>query len=178
MGQQIEVFTDHKNLVYKTFNTERVMRWRLIIEEFGPKLTYIKGANNVVADALSRMRLSEADFSPEAFAADDVAQDFPSEFPLSYRQLAHEQQGDAKLQKRLKTESNKYVTKTFRHSDKSYELVTRDDKIVIPKSLERKATEWYHTHLLHPGEKRLELTLRQHFTFIGLGPMTSRVCKA
>ena len=37
LGQQIEVFTDHKNLVYKTFNTERVMRWRLIIEECGPK---------------------------------------------------------------------------------------------------------------------------------------------
>ena len=50
LGHEIEVFTDHQNLVYKTFNTERVMRWRLLIEEFGPKLTYIKGASNVVAD--------------------------------------------------------------------------------------------------------------------------------
>jgi RNase H-like domain found in reverse transcriptase len=56
LGQQIEVFIDHKNLVYKTFNTEHVMRWRLIIQEFGPKFTYIKGASNIVADALSRMR--------------------------------------------------------------------------------------------------------------------------
>ena len=63
LGQQMEVFTNHKNLVYKTFNTERVMRWRLIIEECGPKLTYIKGENNIVADALSRMRLTENDFS-------------------------------------------------------------------------------------------------------------------
>ena len=29
-----------------------------------------------------------------------------------------------------------------------------------------------------PGNKRLELTLRQHFTFIGLGPLVTRVCKA
>ena len=43
LGQKIEVFTDHQNLTYKNFNTERVMRWRLILEEFNPKLSYIKG---------------------------------------------------------------------------------------------------------------------------------------
>ena len=43
LGHQIMVYTDHKNLTYKTFNTERVMRWRLILEEFGPELKYIKG---------------------------------------------------------------------------------------------------------------------------------------
>ena len=42
---KIVVHTDHKNLVYKTFNTERVMRWRLLIEAFGPD---IKGELNVV----------------------------------------------------------------------------------------------------------------------------------
>jgi len=47
LGQQIEMFTDHKNLVYKHFNTKRVMRWRLLLEEFGPKLTYVKGTNNI-----------------------------------------------------------------------------------------------------------------------------------
>ena len=48
LGHEIEVFTDHKHLTYKEFNTERVMHWRLLVEEFGPKLTYIKGVNNVV----------------------------------------------------------------------------------------------------------------------------------
>ena len=28
------------------------MRWRLILEKFGPELKYIKGENNVVADTL------------------------------------------------------------------------------------------------------------------------------
>jgi len=36
LGQQIKVFNDHKNLVYKHFNTEPVMHWRLLLEEFGP----------------------------------------------------------------------------------------------------------------------------------------------
>ena len=78
LGHEIVVYTDHKNLVYKHFNTERVMRWRLLLEEFGPKLVYIKGEDNIVADALSRMRMTEEDFSPEVFALD------PSEFPKRY----------------------------------------------------------------------------------------------
>jgi len=39
LGQQIEVFTDHKSPVCKRFNVERVVRWRLLLEEFGPELT-------------------------------------------------------------------------------------------------------------------------------------------
>jgi hypothetical protein len=55
LGQKLVVHTDHKNLTCKNFNTERVMRWRLILEEYGPELRYIKGENNIVADALSRL---------------------------------------------------------------------------------------------------------------------------
>ena len=67
LGYPVKVYTDHKNLVYKNFNTERVMRWRLILEEFDPELVYIKGEHNIVADALSRLRLSDDDFSLESF---------------------------------------------------------------------------------------------------------------
>ena len=42
-GYQITVYTDHKNLTYKRFNTEHVMIWRLIPEDFGPELKYIQG---------------------------------------------------------------------------------------------------------------------------------------
>ena len=38
LGHQITVYTDHKNLTYKGFNTERVMRWRLTLKSFGPEL--------------------------------------------------------------------------------------------------------------------------------------------
>ena len=31
------------------------MRWRLLLEEYGPEIEYTKGPKNVVADALSRL---------------------------------------------------------------------------------------------------------------------------
>ena len=52
LGQQIIVHTDHKNLTHGTFTCDRVMRWRLFIEEYSPDIRFIEGNNNVVADAL------------------------------------------------------------------------------------------------------------------------------
>jgi hypothetical protein len=36
-------------------SSDRVQRWRLLLEEYGPKILYIKGEHNTVADALSRL---------------------------------------------------------------------------------------------------------------------------
>ena len=35
--------------------SQRVMRWRLLLEEYGPEIEYIKCPKNVVADALSKL---------------------------------------------------------------------------------------------------------------------------
>jgi hypothetical protein len=177
LGHEIEVFTDHKNLTHKQFNTERVMRWRLLIEEFGPKLTHIKGDHNVVADYLSRMDMTPQEFSVDAFAA-DPATDFPREYPLSYAEMQHEQAEDKALQKLIKDKPAAFGQQTFRHSDKEYLLFTRKDKIILPKSLQLKATEWYHLYLLHPGETRMELTMGQHHCFKGMRNTIVRVCRA
>ena len=173
LGHEIEVHTDHKNLVYKTFNTERVMRWRLIIEEFGPKLLYIKGENNVVADALSRLALKEEEFSLDAFAfsAKDV-----KGFPLTYKYIYEAQQADAELLRTSK-ESTTFKTDTYTHSDKEYNLITENGKIYVPEALRIPATEWYHSFLLHPGETRMELTMGAHFHWRGMRETIQQVCK-
>ena len=40
------------------FNTNRVLRWRLIHEEYSPDIEYIKGEIKIVADAISRIPLN------------------------------------------------------------------------------------------------------------------------
>jgi hypothetical protein len=56
-GQRLKVFTDHKNLIRDALglSSDRVYRWRLILEEYGPEIVYIKGVDNTVADAISRL---------------------------------------------------------------------------------------------------------------------------
>ena len=55
-GYPIDVWSDHKNLVYAATLSEsqRVMRWRLILKEFGPNIQHVPEIENIGrADMLS-----------------------------------------------------------------------------------------------------------------------------
>ncbi len=56
-GQSIKVFTDHASLIRDALGMtlDHVYQWRLLLEEYGPKIVYIKGIHNTVADAISRL---------------------------------------------------------------------------------------------------------------------------
>ena len=45
LGQRIIIYTDHINLTYAntTYSSDRILRQRLIIEEYGAELRYVKG---------------------------------------------------------------------------------------------------------------------------------------
>ncbi len=54
-GKDIMVYTDHKNLKKEGLGTssDRVYQWALLLEEFTPRIEYIKGTNSLVADVIS-----------------------------------------------------------------------------------------------------------------------------
>jgi hypothetical protein len=56
-GKNIKVFTDHANLMSDALGLtlDQVYRWRLLLEEYGPKIVYIKSIHNTMADAVSQL---------------------------------------------------------------------------------------------------------------------------
>ena len=169
LGQQIIIHTDHENLTYKQLNSDRVLRWRLYIEEYGPEIRYIKGEHNIVADALSRLDKIEDNVpatSPEAYYS--LFEDFGiqdkdlTSNPLTYSQLDKAQQADSEIKKILAMDKTLYHLKNFHGGGKSRMLVCYKDKIVVPKLIQKHVITWYHNILCHPGINRTEESIGQH----------------
>jgi transposase InsO family protein len=71
-GHPFTVHTDHRALLWLCGRKRpmgRLARWCMTLNQYAPSITYIRGKDNYVADALSR-----APFAPEK-TADDVARD-------------------------------------------------------------------------------------------------------
>mgnify|MGYP000620621369 CR=1 FL=1 len=179
LGFEIIVHTDHKNLTFKNFNTERVMRWRLILEEYGPTFQYVKGEKNIVADTLSRLNFNseteENQILEELYnlGQDDIKY---NSNPLTYINIAKNQQQDKELIQKVKNDSKNYHIKSFSGGRITRHLIVHNDKIVVPKNLETIVVQWYHNQLCHPGETRTEQTIRQHFTWKGLRESVHQIC--
>jgi hypothetical protein len=170
------------------------MRWRLVLKEYGPELHYIKGEDNIVADALSRLNLNEpkedahevfvfqhgyTQYSPEQMAECFAGNkdDMPTSYPLTYMQIHTEQQNDEALKDYIDKHLAAYCTEGFKHGTKSYDLYTKDVKIVIPQTLQKKAVKFHHELLMHPGKTRTELTMAQQVTWKGMHKTVIAICK-
>jgi hypothetical protein len=193
LGQKLIIHTDHMNILYGKLSNDRITRWRLLLEEYGPEYVHIKGIDNVVADALSRMNADSSDVnnqmneehyacmftyamvewpqegdyeSPDARDVTEMAVSYASEqdkinekFPMSPLLIAKEQKKDNKLMKSLEQGTKVYRTKKL----EGKELITYNDKIVVPEILRDRIISWYHHYLCHPGQLRMEATLRQNY---------------
>ena len=129
-----------------------------MIEEFEPDLIYLKGKDNVAADAMSRLpakNLSELNsndvitqkgesMSPEYVADHYGLEELPDgTFPLRYKVLDEYQKADKDLIKALKT--GKYTAKTFRGGGKELLLIVHEGRIIVPEVLRKYVIDWYHT---------------------------------
>eukprot|EP00804_Cyclotella_cryptica_P000753 CCRYP_001027-RA/>CCRYP_001027-RA protein AED:0.45 eAED:0.49 QI:0/0/0/1/1/1/2/0/253 len=169
---------------------DRVYRWRLLLEEYGPEIVYIKGIHNTVADAISRLDFgptkdvkenwmtftkcwcyytmqSEEDPSP-AQHSDLMNFVFANRskenaiYPLTVWEIAAAQQMDKMLDKLSLLEAYKPQLV------ENVQVLCKDGKLVIPQELQQQAVQWYHHYLQHPGTTRLKETLRAAMYWKGL----------
>ena len=140
------------------------MCWCLILEDFGPELKYIKGENNVLADDLYRLEISDNQEIlniSEIYGYDDV--DLTnSAYQIRYHDIYKAQKTDAKLNQNIVSHKD-YTLDTFCGGYQNHRLIFQNSKICLPTELQKKAVDWYHEMLYHPGETLTEHSLRQHF---------------
>jgi RNase H-like domain found in reverse transcriptase/Integrase zinc binding domain len=185
LGQCLKVDTDHKNLTYTNFDNEWVMRWHLKIEEYLPKLTYLKGQTNIVANALSRLELATPEISKEDmhdmhYLANNFGlkdNNLPEDaYPLQYKLIAKHQNQQKELFTKLCKQQDGFHLKSFCGGGKTQSLICRNEKNVLPKMLQCGVITWYNDILCHCGETRTEQMLRWQFWWPNLHNDVHKVC--
>jgi hypothetical protein len=147
---------------FSNFTTDCVTQWQLIVEEYGPKIVYLPGKCNIIADALSRQpKLNdphdESTFLEKIFALDEQTNGFPIAFDvISKAQLANN-----RIQQCITNNDPDFKTRIIQRAP----LVYFKQKIVIPTNLRFCILTWYHKNLLHPGTDCMFHTISQHFTW-------------
>ena len=190
-GYTIRVFSDHKNLVHAATQSQsqRVMRWRLILEEFGPDIQHIKGEDNIVADAISRLPTTNEDQNEHStvtrgLSSEKLAEmemyvlDDDEAFPLNLSLVRKTQQlelklRNSKLQTLIDDKKSGYNVITL----EGVELIAFEDKIYVPVRLRQRTMEWYHFYLNHPGGDRLYKTLNQVCYWKGMANQCILFCR-
>lgn len=176
LGQRIRVYTDHKNLTYEgtKHGNDRVLRQRLVLEEFGPELVWLAGEKNVAADMLSRIpqeeeaacKLNKAEV--EAFQMDAMAAE-QAPIPIDYQAIHAAQRDDLAL-KELRDDKNvaqRFRQQKFGSTEVWMKQSVGDSKwrIYVPKASRTPLMQWFHDALMHPGAIRMEESVRRCFTW-------------
>lgn len=142
-GRKFIIYTDQKPLIYAfKQNPEKCSprQWRHLdfISQFSTDVRHVKGNENLVADALSRIEIDQITNSPF----------------LNFENFAQEQKDDMELQELQKNNTSSLELKIMPSPISSVELLcdisTGNPRPIVPGNLRRAIFEHFH-NLAHPG---------------------------
>lgn len=187
LGAKLRVYTDHKNLTHKLteYTAQRVMRWRLLLEEYGCEYRYLPGDKNSLADALSRVPTSSherenarhLDDADEVYSMEEqLAEcllihpgfDDDQGLPINFDTIRKYQLQDAQLKSAIKEKPKQYSIKRLGDADVigyvSDRGKRRNWRIAIPDIILTRLITWYHESMAHAvGQDRLEQAISTHY---------------
>ena len=181
LGAKIAVFTDHKNLTHKlsAFTTQRVMRWRLLLEEHGPTFQCKKGSENCIADALSRVPTLDENVTPampetRCVKVDDLWTECPwampkfdeqNRHPFRFETIEYYQQHSANVRDLAQQAPQLFSMLPFGEANLVCKTKDADERLIVsPDAMLPRLVKWCHEMTVHSeGVDRLELTIKRHF---------------
>jgi hypothetical protein len=89
-------------------------------------------------------------------------------YPLTIIEIAEAQQKDRNLKIYYKRNAKSPEKGMSFQLIEDTKVLCKEDKLVIPASLQHRAVSWYHHYLQHPGHSRLEETLRSMMYWKGM----------
>jgi hypothetical protein len=167
-GQDIKVYTDHKNLTRDALGltSDRVYRWRLLLEEYAPVIIYVKGIHNTVADTILRL-----EYDPKLNTTNEYTHTMlgaePEELSVQrWKSFAHHRRS-----------YNKASTPTQAHCFHMNEVFvdcSDEDKIYPLTTADIAAGHWADASLKHLFKRNAVIDQRLEFKLI---ENTACVCK-
>ena len=184
LGSSFDVITDHKpilGIVNKPIDrlSNRLQRWILNIQHFRFSVSYLRGRDNVLADALSRL--------PTTCQPDSVTPEEEPEYtlcfilkaaPIDMRRVAAETAKDSNLQAVIDQIMGNWCTPDARNVQPYYtfraelsmklcrvaepdsKVVLRGDRIIIPSTLRKEVMQQVHEG--HMGAQKMKDVIRAY----------------
>jgi hypothetical protein len=184
VGHPITVYTDNKALSFLrkcNLTSNRVTRWIMQLQEYNLNVIHISGANNFLADALSRnpTGLREEDRGlvrkPREILIAKIDLLVDKNLKKELDNLDQHQSSDPKLRELRTRLERDPATVNDRYLLKNDILYSKNDKAhpywraILPRNLEYRVIEYVHTLLGHQGTDKCVHQIAHSFVLKNLG---------
>lgn len=158
-GRVFHIYTDHKPITFAILNSStqrspRQIRHLAFISEFTTDLRHIKGKNNAVADAFSRVEINATSYTE-----------------IDFRAMAHAQESDQETQCLKTSNTNLQLVDIPLEGDDNLTLLCDisqgNARPIVPVPFRREVFNLIH-NLSHPGARATGNTIRARFVWNGL----------
>lgn len=182
-GSTFTVLTDHKplaSLFTKQMNNTKIQRWAVLLAEYGAKIEYRKGTNNIRADMLSRIRpplneigvLDTKEWANAGFPEDEIQEGIPLEYDgLDAEAIRKEQISElpAEYEEAMNPESDYELHKGLLYSTLRPSKYAADyPRLVLPPSARAKVIARAHKEVGHMGALKTLERVREAYVWPGM----------